>query len=134
MPLAAHDVLETCLYVDHLAAAREFYTNVLGLTFVDEQPDRHLFLRCGRQMVLLFIADTCLEPGPFPRHGAKGPGHMAFAVTDEELDAWPEQLAQHGVAIEKRIDWPSGGRSIYFRDPAGNSLELATPKLWGLEI
>ena len=41
-------------------------------------------------------------------------------------------LAKHGVSIEKTIDWPDGGRSLYFRDPAGNSLELATPQIWGL--
>ena len=130
--LVARDVLEACLYVNDLSAARKFYTHVLGLTFVDEQANRHHFMRCGQRKVLFFIADTCLEPGPFPPHGAKGPGHLAFAVSDEELDAWPEQLARHGVAVEKRIDWGNGGRSVYFRDPAGNSLELATPKLWGL--
>jgi predicted enzyme related to lactoylglutathione lyase len=36
------------------------------------------------------------------------------------------------VAIEKIVDWPGGGRSLYFRDPAGNSLELATPRIWGI--
>jgi hypothetical protein len=33
--------------------------------------------------------------------------------------------------IEKEFGWPRGGRSIYFRDPAGNSVELVTPGLWG---
>jgi hypothetical protein len=36
------------------------------------------------------------------------------------------------VAIEHEATWPRGGRSFYFRDPAGNSLELATPRIWGL--
>ena len=41
-------------------------------------------------------------------------------------------LEEARVAIEQTMDWPRGGRSFYFRDPAGNSLELATPKIWGL--
>ena len=36
------------------------------------------------------------------------------------------------MTIEQEVDWPRGGRSFYFRDPAGNSLELATPRIWGL--
>lgn len=134
MPLVARDILETCLYVDDLAAARQFYRGVLGLDVVDEQPGRHLFLRCGRRMLLLFIAEACSAPGgTLPVHGATGPGHLAYSATDEELIQWQQQLATHGVAIETTIDWPHGGRSIYFRDPAGNSLEFATPRMWGLD-
>ena len=36
----------------------------------------------------------------------------------------------HQVEIEGRTDWPRGGHSIYFRDPDGHLLELATPGLW----
>ena len=44
--------------------------------------------------------------------------------------AWEETLAAHAVAIEGRTDWPRGGTSVYFRDPDGHLLELATPGLW----
>ncbi len=37
---------------------------------------------------------------------------------------------KHGIAIEADFDWPNGAHSIYFRDPSGNSLEIAEPKLW----
>ena len=37
-----------------------------------------------------------------------------------------------GVAIEADFEWPGGGRSIYFRDPAGNCLEFAEPRIWKL--
>jgi catechol 2,3-dioxygenase-like lactoylglutathione lyase family enzyme len=36
------------------------------------------------------------------------------------------------VEIEADFHWPAGGRSIYFRDPSGNSLEFAEPKIWNL--
>ena len=68
-----------------------------------------------------------------PLHGGFGPGHVAFGVRDEELPEWSAHLIRHGVAIERTIDWPGGGRSLYFRDPAGNSLELATPQIWGFK-
>jgi len=36
------------------------------------------------------------------------------------------------VAVEADFEWPGGGRSIYFRDPAGNCLEFAEPRIWKL--
>jgi catechol 2,3-dioxygenase-like lactoylglutathione lyase family enzyme len=41
-------------------------------------------------------------------------------------------LASGGVTIEARNNWERGGRSIYFRDPDGHLLELATPGLWSV--
>ena len=46
---------------------------------------------------------------------------------------WRTHLEQNGVVIEREITWPKGGRSIYFRDPGGNSIELASPKIWGID-
>jgi catechol 2,3-dioxygenase-like lactoylglutathione lyase family enzyme len=67
-----------------------------------------------------------------PPHGARGPGHRCFRASGEEIKAWRRDLEKKGVAIEADFEWPNGGRSIYFRDPAGNSLEFAEPKIWGL--
>ena len=47
-------------------------------------------------------------------------------------EAWRERLREYRVAIEHEEAWPRGGHSLYFRDPAGNSVELITPGLWGL--
>jgi len=124
-------VLETCLYVDDLDRACEFYAGVLGLSLHSRQPGRHVFFRCGGQMLLLFYAPaSCCEVNELPPHGARGPGHVAFAATSEDLDAWRDRLDVHGVTIELDYEWPHGGRSLYFRDPAGNSLELAVPEIW----
>jgi catechol 2,3-dioxygenase-like lactoylglutathione lyase family enzyme len=131
--MKATRVLETCLYVNDLDAAERFYREVLGLEFVSRLAGRHVFLRCGQSMVLLFNPDECLLPHEdFPPHGAHGQGHVAFAANDDALDSWRTQLEAQHVAIEKVIHWPQGGRSFYFRDPSGNSVELATPRIWGM--
>jgi catechol 2,3-dioxygenase-like lactoylglutathione lyase family enzyme len=127
------DILETCLYVNDLAAAERFYSQVLGLSMHSRQEGRHVFFRCGQGMLLLFNPNKSCEPGEIPPHGAQGPGHVALAAHEAELPAWRMHLESHGVPIEKVITWPGGGHSLYFRDPAGNSLELATRRIWGEE-
>ena len=127
-------VLETCLYVDDLLAAERFYVDVMGLVLVSRQADRHLFFRCGSMMLLLFDpAASGTSPSDVPLHGTRGPGHVAFSVPHDEIDSWTIRLEEQAVAIEQHVNWPNGGRSIYFRDTSGNSLELATRDLWGLE-
>ena len=130
-------VLEACLYVGDLDAAEHFYTDVLGLTLHSKLEGRHVFFRCGSQMVLLFNPEATSDPDLTPRglglHGSHGAGHLAFGVTEDEIDPWRAHLESHGVSVEQEIDWGgSRGRSIYFRDPEGNSLEFATSALWGL--
>ena len=128
-------VLETALYVDDLVAAEAFYCQVLGLTPLARETGRHCFFRLDRSMLLLFnpcVTDDAPD-SDIPPHGARGAGHVAFAVELAEIDGWATRLAAHGVTIERDIHWPGGGRSLFFRDPSGNSLEVATPTLWGLE-
>ena len=135
-PRRLDTVLEACLYVHDLAAAEAFYTEILGLTLHSKLEGRHVFFRCGEQMVLLFNPEATADPELTPRglgsHGAHGPGHLAFGVTEDEIEVWRAHLESHGVEIEQEIDWGGRrGRSIYFRDPDGNSLEFATAALWG---
>jgi catechol 2,3-dioxygenase-like lactoylglutathione lyase family enzyme len=133
-----HGVLETSLCVDDLAVAEHFYTTVLGLEKHSSQPERHVFFRCGAGILLLFNAAATVHPGHIvnggliPQHGTTGAGHIALTIFESEIDAWRGKLTTAGVTIESEVSWPGGGYSLYFRDPAGNSLELATPKLWGL--
>lgn len=130
-------VLETVLYAPDLAAAEAFYSGVLGLELYDSAPPRQLFYRCGGAMLLIFNPAVTSVTGtggrlPIPPHGATGPGHVCFRATLAEIDAWRRHLVAKGISIESDFAWPDGGRSLYFRDPAGNSLEFAEPKIWGL--
>jgi catechol 2,3-dioxygenase-like lactoylglutathione lyase family enzyme len=130
-------VLETCVYAADLEAAERFYADVLGLEPFARVAGRHVFFRCGAGVFLVFNPEaTSVPPSagrPVPLHGARGAGHAAFAVRAAELPPWRERLTEHGVAIEAEVEWPGGGRSLYVRDPAGNSIELATAAVWGLE-
>ena len=129
----AERVLETCLYADDLNAGERFYTGVLGLEVESRAEGRHVFFHCGGAMFLLFNpAATEHASGPIPPHGAHGQGHVAFAVRQEDISSWRAQLQEHGVALEAEVTWPSGGTSLYFRDPAKNSVELTSPGIWGL--
>lgn len=126
-------ILETVLYAADIDAARGFYTRVLGLVEYSYVADRFVFFRVGPGMLLIFnpwrsIAQS--GPDAAPMHGATGPGHVAFCIQPEEIAEAVAHLESHGVPIERRIDWPGGGHSIYFRDPAGNSLEFATESVW----
>jgi catechol 2,3-dioxygenase-like lactoylglutathione lyase family enzyme len=130
-------ILETALYVDDLDRAGQFYGSVLGLELISTMPERHIFFRCGEGVLLLFVAAVTRDaiPGslPVPTHGASGQGHACFRASSEEMDQWIVHLGNHGVEIEADFLWPgSGARSIYFRDPSGNSLEFGEPKIWGL--
>ena len=126
-------IIETAIYVDDLMATEAFYGTILGLRVMGKEAGRHVFFQVGEASVLLaFIAETTLKGDHLPPHGTKGPGHFALGIKSGELDAWRKHLQSHCVTIEKEVEWPKGGRSIYFRDPAGNSVELVTPGVWGL--
>jgi len=129
---AIERVLETILYVDDLTAAERFYGEILGLELDSRKDGLFVFFKCGPGMLLLFEPKAASTGRSVPAHGAHGPGHACFAVAEADLDGWRRRLESAGVAIEQEMTWPRGGRSFYFRDPAGNSLELATPRIWGL--
>ncbi|GAB1362652.1 hypothetical protein MASR1M32_18880 [Rhodobacter sp.] len=94
-----------------------------------------MFFRVGAGILLIFNPAATEVPGPapalpIPAHGARGPGHLCFAASRDEIDRWRERLTAARVPVEAEVDWPGGGRSLYFRDPAGNSLEFAEPRIW----
>jgi len=127
--------LEVALYADDLPRCADFYEHVIGLERGPEVAGRHVFFRLGEGMLLLFNPTAAARPPgnpdlPVPPHGAHGPGHLCFAADRAALAAWATRLRAAGVDIEAEFDWPNGARSLYIRDPAGNSIEFAEPGLW----
>src|SRR5262245_58788971 len=99
-------ILESALYVTDREAAEAFYRDALGLAFIARVEGRHAFFRCGQGVLLLFNATATEVPPPVdarlpvPPHGARGPGHLCFAVTAAEIDQWKARLVEKGVAVE----------------------------------
>ncbi|HXY30060.1 MAG TPA: VOC family protein [Gemmatimonadaceae bacterium] len=128
-------MLETALYVDDIERATAFYRDVMGFRVLDAGP-RLVALDAGQGTLLLLfrrgatVTGAQTPGGWIPPHDGTGDAHIAFAVPADDLARWESQLSAHGVAIESRVSWGRGGRSIYFRDPDGHSLELATPGTW----
>ncbi len=128
-------ILESALYASDLAAAEAFYGGVLGLPVLARVHGRHVFFRVGAGVLLVFDPAATEVPSanpvlPVPVHGARGPGHVCFAASREEIAGWRDRLVAAGFEIEAEFDWPNGARSLYVRDPAGNSIEFAEPRLW----
>ncbi len=129
-------ILETALYVDDLERARAFYEGVMGLSVLYADERMRAYNINQRGILLLFIRGGTTEPvqtggGLIPPHDASGQIHLAFAISHGELAAWLRNLQSHDIPVEGTSDWQRGGHSLYFRDPDGNLLELATtPGLW----
>ena len=125
-------VIETALYVDDLARSQAFYQDLLGFTVAMAPIDRMVVLNITDDQVLLLFKKggsaeaTVLPFGTIPPTDGDGHLHVAFGVSPSDIDAWERRLRDAGIDVESRIDWPEGGRSLYFRDPDGHAIELKT--------
>lgn len=134
-PPAVTGLLESALYVADLDRAERFYTGLFGFAPLFGDHRLRALDVAGRSVLLLFLVGASEQPSPvpggvIPPHGARGRTHVAFAVPAEALEAWERRLAERAIAIEGRVAAPRGGHSLYFRDPDGHLVELATPGLW----
>ena len=124
-------VYESVLYAEDLPATADFYRDVLGLRLVDEIDALAFAFRLPDGAVLLiFDPRRSSTPGrPAPSHGARGAGHLAFRVDPSHFEPWRHHLLGAGVTIERESVSETQGQ-LYFRDPAGNSVELVAGELW----
>ena len=124
-------VLETSLYypAESRDEVLDLYENVLGLRRVAAWGDGTA-LRCGPGVLLLIDRERLAERDePIADHGSDGPGHVCL-LAEGAYEAWRERLVNAGVEIAHEQEWPKGGRSFYFRDPAGNLIEIADSDIW----
>jgi catechol 2,3-dioxygenase-like lactoylglutathione lyase family enzyme len=106
------------LKVHDIEKAVEFYTRILGMR-VDWQPDKeNVYLTSGSDDLALH---QCDEPT-----GGGTLDHFGFMVSrSEEVDEWALRLARHGVPLAQGPKTHrDGSRSIYFRDPDENLIQL----------
>ena len=134
-PVRPTGLLEAALYATDIDAAEAFYADVLQLERIQRIGNRHVFFRAGASVLLIFNPiETAKPPGnprlPVPPHGAHGPGHVCLSLARDDFAALRARLDRNGTPVDAEFDWPNGARSLYFRDPAGNSVECAEPHLW----
>lgn len=131
MPPGIDGLLETALYVDDVQRAVAFYRDVLGLPVVDTS-ERLTAMSAGpRQLLLLFRRGASLVL-PLTPHDAAGRQHIAFSIPAASLNAWESWLTANRVSILEKKPWERGGVSLYFSDPDGHLVELATPGVWSV--
>ena len=128
-------VLETCFDVDDLKRSSKFYESLFQFPVIASGDRFRAFDVVGKSVLLLFLRSSSLQAmptagGAIPPHGTHGPQHAAFSIAERELAAWRARLTEFGITVESEVKWARGGTSLYFRDPDGNLLELATPGLW----
>ena len=128
-------IKETCLYVSDLARAVAFYEQVLALRRMTSDERFCALSVADHHVLLLFKKGASDQPMPLPGgvippHDGDGPMHIGFAIPRESITEWESLLAANGIAIESRVTWPRGGKSIYFRDPDQHVVELLTPGVW----
>jgi catechol 2,3-dioxygenase-like lactoylglutathione lyase family enzyme len=131
MPPRHEGITETVLAADDVDEMVAFYRDVMGLEYRVGEPGAFACFDVAGRSLLVFNRADSLRNTTVPKHGTSGAGHLAFGIAASELDPWREHLARHGVPLEHVHHWELGGVSLYFRDPGGNSVELATPGIWG---
>ena len=125
----------TCLYVSDVGKSRAFYEDVFGFAAMVGDDRLCAFDVAPAQVLILFKRGGTTEPiatggGVIPPHDGSGEQHMAFAIEPGAYDDWMQHLQSRGIGVESEVTWPKGGRSLYFRDPDGLLIELATPPIW----
>ena len=133
--LRVNGILETALYVKDVERSKVFYESLFGWTVMDSDSRICAFNVRDGQVFLLFkkggtLRSVSLPGGIIPGHDGSGQSHAAFAIPASDWDARKARLEERGIPLEATMNWPRGGKSLYFRDPDGHLLELATPGIW----
>jgi catechol 2,3-dioxygenase-like lactoylglutathione lyase family enzyme len=123
-------IKETCLYIDDLEVAFDFYHNILGLELISQVEDRHIFFRCGQSVLLCFIGEATKNEKNLPPHYAVGKQHIAFEVSQEDYEPYLKKLKERDIEITHIQQWKEGRESFYFEDPFGHVLEILPPGIW----
>jgi catechol 2,3-dioxygenase-like lactoylglutathione lyase family enzyme len=124
-------IKETCLYVQDLEKARNFYHNLLELPIINYAERKHLFLRAGDSVLLLFNPEDSKNKSSPPAHFGGGKQHFAFEVSESKYEEAKKFISDKGIKIIEELTWSTGKQSFYFNDPEGNVLEILPEKgIW----
>lgn len=130
MPMNIKQIKETCIYMQDLDQAHNFYHGLLGLPIISRVEGKHIFFRAGTSVLLCFNPEDSRNKKSPPPHFAKGKYHFAFEVAEADYLVEKQKLISNGVKITDEVEWRNGLKSCYFEDPAGNVLEIVPAGVW----
>jgi catechol 2,3-dioxygenase-like lactoylglutathione lyase family enzyme len=114
------------LFVDDLAAAKEFYARAFALPVHFEDEASAVF-RFGETLINLLKTDEAhelIEPATVAP--ADAGSRMQLTIDVDDVDATCAELASRGVKLlNGPMDRPWGRRTAAFADPAGHIWEVA---------
>ncbi len=113
----------TVIFARQMAKMREFYGATMGFPLHRELSPRWVEFRIGSNILALTERGGRFDD-PAPPVGALSL-QLAFRVAPQEVDLCAATLAERGVAIvSPPTDQSFGHRTLFFRDPDGNVLEI----------
>jgi len=123
-------IKETCLYINDLDKAEDFYHRFLKMPIISKVDNRHIFFRCGTSVLLCFNPEETKNEQNLPPHFAKGKQHIAFEVRQEDYQDAIKRFKEEGITITHIQKWKDDRESFYFEDPFGHVLEIIQDGIW----
>jgi len=113
----------TVIFARDMVAMRHFYETVMEFPLLRMLSDRWIEYRVGSTTLALTAQGGRFDDTPTP-HGAASL-QLAFRVPPQAVAACAAALEAKGVALASPpTDHPFGHRTIFFRDPDGNVIEI----------
>jgi catechol 2,3-dioxygenase-like lactoylglutathione lyase family enzyme len=113
----------TVIFARDMAAMRRFYEDILGFAVARELSPGWIEYQLGANTLALARPSRTADDAPTPQGSASL--QLAFKVSAPEVDQCADELATHGIAlVSPPTDQAFGHRTLFFRDPDGNLLEV----------
>ena len=113
----------TVIFVRDMAAMRRFYEHVLGFPLLRELSPGWIEYRLGGNTLALARPSRTAADAPTPNGSASL--QLAFKVSVADVDRCADELVRQGVGLlSPPTDQTFGHRTLFFRDPDGNLLEV----------
>jgi catechol 2,3-dioxygenase-like lactoylglutathione lyase family enzyme len=113
----------TVIFVRDMTAMRRFYEDILGFPPLCELSPGWIEYRLGDNTLALAKPSRTAADPPTPEGSASL--QLAFKVSAPEVDRCADELVRHGVTLlSPPTDQAFGHRTLFFRDPDGNLLEV----------
>ncbi|WP_246563551.1 VOC family protein [Bradyrhizobium liaoningense] len=113
----------TVIFVRDMAAMRSFYEDVLAFPLLRELSPNWIEYGLGNNTLALAKPSRTASETPIPSGSASL--QLAFKVSAAEVDACADELVRQGVGLlSPPTNQSFGHRTLFFRDPDGNLLEV----------